>query len=103
MVKAVTQSGIYAIICPRGVSRREGESTERQTRNLEQVEMWVLSGWLILGMIAALVLALVESQSGYWGDSSMLPGCLLIVLVGVVIILVVGFAMGMWAVHLLPP
>lgn len=54
----------------------------------------LIVGVVILFLVVALVIAMIEGAGGYVGDSSMIPGCLLIGILVLLVIMVIGLFTG---------
>jgi len=56
--------------------------------------MSLIVGVVILFLVVALVIAMIEGVGGYVGDSSMVPGCLLVGILVLLVIVVIGLFTG---------
>jgi len=62
--------------------------------------MMTLAIIVIVFLVIALIVALAEQTGGYVGDSSMVPGCLVVMVIVVGVVLLAGFLSGHWGVWL---
>lgn len=62
--------------------------------------MTLIAVIVIVFLAAALIVALAEQTGGYVGDRSMIPGCLIVMVIVVGIVLLAGFLSGHWGVWL---
>ncbi len=54
----------------------------------------IIIGVIIFFLVGTLMLALIETSGGYMGDSSMVPGCLVVMCLVIVVLLGIGLATG---------
>jgi hypothetical protein len=54
----------------------------------------LIIGIIIFFLVGALAFAIIEGSGGYMGDSSMVPGCLGIMVLVLTVIVVIGLATG---------